>query len=159
LCFPESNEDETVQPLQATDDGGLEHYAGEHDDDERDDGKSYGNESEDDQSDDSVSDHYELHSDATSSDDRHDYSPYLGVLGYRSRTVFQYAALNWGHHFRQSDEMPGPAFDLGQRYLQASGDEIDLSLLIIEGLLYQDIYYLEEFEDNLPLRYWGSLDL
>ncbi|KAJ0420814.1 hypothetical protein BJY00DRAFT_283615 [Aspergillus carlsbadensis] len=153
LFFPGGEEDETQRPIPASD--GLPGYDADHDD-----GDDYGT-TDDDETDDAKSNEYAkwITSIRNNPDDAHDFAPYLGGMGYRSQTVFRYAALNWGHHFRQSGEQPGRAFELATRYLEASRAEIDASLSLIEHILYEDIYYLDEFTENLPFEVLGFFGL
>jgi hypothetical protein len=86
------------------------------------------------------------------------YAQDSGLRGDHSLMAFQYAALNWGHHFRQSREMPGRAFELAQRYLRSSREEIRASLSVSEHVLYKRLYNFRASQRQIcPFKCWDSL--
>jgi ankyrin repeat protein len=141
LFFPNANRCETKKARKESD--GTKKHLRKHDD-----GGYYG------RKDDGYANNHSAGFDNSSN-----YAACSGIWGNHSVTVFQYAALNWGHHFRQSKEMPGRAFALAQRYLRSSRAEIRASLSEIEHVLYYELYNVRAPSANEPFEVLGFFGL
>ncbi|KAL2784708.1 hypothetical protein BJX66DRAFT_343796 [Aspergillus keveii] len=154
LFFPSSDEDETEQFFEFSDAGKDDDKA--HDDREQAQGKSdcdlqsNGDKSDDGDSDSEDYEMYDYAGNTSSiSDNTHDYSAYLGVVGYRIRTVFRYAAIGATTFGRVANSQT-PRSSLRRDTSKPAGTR---------GNPVPGIYYVPEFTDNLPFQVLGYFGL
>jgi hypothetical protein len=67
-------------------------------------------------------------------------------------TILHYAATQWGHHLRRSEELPGTALEFGKEYLLANCTNHSVSLRLLYKVMYAYHYqvYKTHLDDVLP---------
>ncbi|PCG88143.1 Hypothetical protein PENO1_111920 [Penicillium occitanis (nom. inval.)] len=63
-------------------------------------------------------------------------------------TILSYAATQWGHHLRRSEELQGAALEFGKEYLLANCTNHSVSLRLLYEVMYQS--YWAQPDDVLP---------
>jgi hypothetical protein len=67
-------------------------------------------------------------------------------------TILHYAATQWGHHLRKSEELPGVALEFAKEYLLANYINHSVSLRLLYNVMYAYRYpfYPTQVDDGLP---------